>query len=364
MIRFILCLFTIASIAMAQDLSGAWMARVYDSDPPTVGRLQLRQEAGKLTGTFGGRSVEGTINGDAVLFKDESTTVAGRFAGGKLSGEVTRGSRTVKWEAERLPPRPATSRTHDFEPSAFELYFSSAVKPVLRIAAGDTVRTWGVDAGGNDKDGKRRSPGGNPQTGPFYVEGALPGDTLVVRLNRIRLNRDWAVSGTSVMRNALEPFMLGGMKWTDDFPNRWKLDRQRNVAVLEKPTDKLKEFTVPLRPMLGCVAVAPPGRSSVRTTDSGRFGGNMDYNEIREGTTLYLPVYHAGALLFLGDGHGAQGDGELTGDALETSTDFEFTVDVIEGKGFCGLPDQHRNRGIARPGVADGDQRNNALPRP
>lgn len=319
---------------MAQDLSGAWMARVYDSDPPTVGRLQLRQEGGKLTGTFGGRSVEGTINGDAVLFKDESTTVAGRFAGGKLSGEVTRGSRTVKWEAERLPPRPATSRTHDFEPSAFELYFSSAVKPVLRIAAGDTVRTWGVDAGGNDKDGKRRSPGGNPQTGPFYVEGALPGDTLVVRLNRIRLNRDWAVSGTSVMRNALEPFMLGSMKWTDEFPNRWKLDRQRNVAVLEKPTDKLKEFTVPLRPMLGCVAVAPPGQSSVRTTDSGRFGGNMDYNEIREGTTLYLPVYHAGALLFLGDGHGAQGDGELTGDALETSTDFEFTVDVIEGKSF------------------------------
>jgi amidase len=86
--------------------------------------------------------------------------------------------------------------------------------------------------------------------------------------------------------------------------------------------------------MLGCVAVAPQGDLSIRTTDSGRFGGNMDYNQIREGTTLYLPVYHPGALLFLGDGHAAQGDGELTGDALETSMDFEFTVDLIPGRNF------------------------------
>jgi acetamidase/formamidase len=84
--------------------------------------------------------------------------------------------------------------------------------------------------------------------------------------------------------------------------------------------------------MLGCVAVAPQGDLSIRTTDSGRFGGNMDYNQIREGTTLYLPVSHPGALLFLGDGHAAQGDGELTGDALETSMDFEFTVDLIPGR--------------------------------
>jgi acetamidase/formamidase len=86
--------------------------------------------------------------------------------------------------------------------------------------------------------------------------------------------------------------------------------------------------------MLGCVAVAPPGEWSIRTTDSGRFGGNLDYNELREGTTIYLPVNHPGALLFVGDGHAAQGDGELTGDALETSMDIEFTVDVIPGRSF------------------------------
>ena len=84
--------------------------------------------------------------------------------------------------------------------------------------------------------------------------------------------------------------------------------------------------------MIGCVGVAPPGHDVVATRDSGIFGGNMDYNQIREGTTVYLPVFHEGALLFMGDGHAAQGDGELTGDALETSMDFEFTVDIISEK--------------------------------
>jgi amidase len=162
----------------------------------------------------------------------------------------------------------------------------------------------------------------------------VPGDTLVVRLNRVRTNRDWAGSGNSIMRNALEPWTLADLKWDGGFNGRWQLDPAKGIAVLEKPTEALKTFTIPLQPMLGCIAVAPPGDWSVRTTDSGRFGGNMDYNQIREGASIYLPIYHPGALLFLGDGHAAQGDGELTGDALETSMDFEFTVDVIPGHNF------------------------------
>jgi acetamidase/formamidase len=230
--------------------------------------------------------------------------------------------------------RPSTPRTHDFEPTQFHLYFSAKVEPVLRIHPGDTVRTWSVDAGGRDKQGAQRSPGGNPQTGPFYIEGAMPNDTLVVRLNRVRTNRDWAGSGSSIVPNALEPGTLGNLKWDTGFSSRWRLDPAKNVAFLEKPTEALKNLTIPLQPMLGCVAVAPQGDWSVRTTDSGRFGGNMDYNQIREGTTIYLPISHPGALLFLGDGHAAQGDGELTGDALETSMDFEFTVDLIPGRNF------------------------------
>ena len=171
-------------------------------------------------------------------------------------------------------------------------------RPVLRIHPGDTVRTWSVDAGGRDKQGNRRSAGGNPQTGPFYVEGAMPNDTLVVRLNRVRTNRDWAQSGNTIMRNALEPGTLGNLKWDQTFNSRWKLDAAGNLAVLEKPTDSLKNFVVPLQPMLAALPSRLPGESSVRTTDSGRFGGNMDYNQIREGTTIYLPVSHPGALCF------------------------------------------------------------------
>jgi amidase len=119
----------------------------------------------------------------------------------------------------------------------------------------------------------------------------------------------------------------------DGFKNvRWHLD-QRGVATSEKPGEHLAHYTVPLRPMLGCVAVAPgSAQAPPGTGDSGRWGGNMDFNEIVEGATIYLPVNVPGALLYVGDGHAAQGDGELNGNALETSMDVEFTVDVISHK--------------------------------
>jgi len=317
-----------------ETVAGEWMLTLDDQFGPNIMRLSLVVAGGKLTGTAGNRSIEGTVRGATIQFKSGNLTVSGSLVGAALNGEAVFPERTVKWTAVRMPLRPAAPTTHDFEPSQFYLYFSGKVAPVLRIHPGDTVRTWSVDAGGRDKQGNRRSAGGNPQTGPFYVEGALPNDTLVVRLNRVRTNRDWAQSGSTIMRTALEPGTLGNLKWDEGFNSRWKLDAAAGVAVLEKPTDSLKNFLVPLQPMLGCVAVAPAGESSVRTTDSGRFGGNMDYNQIREGTTVYLPVSHPGALLFLGDGHAAQGDGELTGDALETSMDFEFTVDLIRDRNF------------------------------
>ncbi len=334
-----LCLLTLLSlftqsVLAQQTIAGDWMLTMQDLLGPSHSRLSLTVAGEKLTGMVAGRSLEGTIRGTVIEFKSGDAVVTGSFEGGELRGEVKFPDRTAKWTAVRFAQRPSSPRTLDFVPSEFHLYFASKVVPALRIHPGDTVRTWSVDAGGRDQLGNRRSGGGNPQTGPFYVEGAMPNDTLVVRLNRVRTNRDWAQSGNTIMRNALEPGTLGNLKWDGGFNSRWKLDTATNVASLEKPTDSLKNFTVPLQPMLGCVAVAPPGDWSVRTTDSGRFGGNMDYNQIREGTTVYLPVYHPGALLFLGDGHAAQGDGELTGDALETSMDFEFTVDVIRDRNF------------------------------
>jgi acetamidase/formamidase len=189
-----------------------------------------------------------------------------------------------------------------------------------------------VDAGGVDSKGLRRSQGGNPQTGPFYIEGAFPGDTLVVKLNRVRLNRDSAESGDQIVSSALTPGYVQRTKHDEKFDSSWVLDRDKGVARLKQPSEHLKNYTVKLQPMLGCIAVAPPGHQSFRTGFLGSYGGNLDYNQMREGTTVYLPVYALGALLFVGDGHAAQGDGELTGDALETSMQVEFTVNLIKGQ--------------------------------
>jgi acetamidase/formamidase len=210
--------------------------------------------------------------------------------------------------------------------------FSGTIEPAMRISPGDTVRTWAVDAGGTDSKGVRRSLGGNPQTGPFYIEGAMPGDTLAVKFHRIRLNRDTAGSGNMIVPGALAAGYFRSAKLDDKFNAEWKLDRQSGYGMLAKPTERLKNFRVKLNPMLGCVAVAPPGNQAFRTGWPGSFGGTMDYNGLREGVTVYLPVNVPGALLFVGDGHAAQGDGELNGDALETSMDIEFTVTLTRGR--------------------------------
>ena len=291
----------LAAAAPQTDVAGTWAITVVDFGRPIATRLVLKVDGDKLSGTAGNQPLEGTVTAGQIVYKVGSRVVEARLApDGRLVGHVTQGDRTMEWSAVRVPARSHEPRTHTFEPTKFELYFTSRVPPVLHIAPGDTVKTWSVGADGIDPKGERRSPGGNPQTGPFYVDGAMPGDTLVVRLIRLRTNRNWAVSGSSVMGNAVEPFHLAGLKWTEGFNSRWTIDAAAGVARLQTPPASLQDFTVPLKPMLGCVAVAPGQEWAIRTTDSGRFGGNMDYNQIVEGTTIYLPVNHPGALLFVG----------------------------------------------------------------
>jgi amidase len=329
----------------APNLAGDWIFEVDQRGERVVAaRVQLNVADGTVSGKAGNASLRGTVKGETVDLEwvaqngNVEAALTGKHADGRLSGTAkSPDGLTYTWKAERDPGRPSQVRTHEFSPTEFQRYFSAATPPVLRINAGDTVRTWSVDAGGTDSAGQRRSRGGNPLTGPFYIEGALPGDTLVVKLNRIRTNRAWANSGTGIVWNAVAPEYVANLKRGQSFDGRWELDTQSRTASLAKATDALKNFRVPLEPMLGCVAVAPQGQEVVSTRDSGRFGGNIDYNQIREGTTVYLPVFHPGALLLVGDGHAAQGDGELTGDALETSMDIEFTVDVIRGHSM-GIP--------------------------
>lgn len=224
----------------------------------------------------------------------------------------------------------AAPATYDYEPTSFYTTYSAIWTPVLRLRPGDTVRTRTFD---NDRDAKatRFGVGGNPSTGPFYVEGAMPGDTLVVRLNKVRANKKTARQGGRINPRAITAAYLVDAKYDPAVTGEWTLDVEKGVATLANPTERMKGFTVPIRTMLGCVSVAPPGMEQLRGTDLGVFGGNLDYNDNVEGTTLYFPVFHPGALFGIGDAHAAQGDGELTGSALETSADVEFTVDVIKG---------------------------------
>jgi amidase len=341
----VLCVVLLASVARAADVSGDWEFTTKILDDATYARVALKVDGDKLSGTLNELKLEGTIKGDDVTFTATRPNGQrfGEFKGrvnadelrGTVSGPGVPGGDTT-WTGKRARKSPGQPRTHDFEPTAFHRVFSDAIPPVLHIFPGDTVRTWTVDAGGTDSKGVRRSLGGNPETGPFHVEGAFPGDTLVVKLTKVRLNRDSAISSSQIAGNALNPGYLQRTRYRADFDSDWVLDRQNGVARLKNPTERLKNYTVKLQPMLGCVAVAPPGHQSLRTGFPGTFGGNMDYNQIREGTTLYLPVYAPGALLFVGDGHAAQGDGELTGNALETSMDVEFTVDLIRGNSPAG----------------------------
>jgi amidase len=329
--------------------SGRWIVNADFFGTPLFYQMHLKEEAGKLMGDFGGDKLEGTVTGNAIHFvaKDEqggTEECTATVKGGTMSGTIVftdpgdpARPDTHAFTATIAPQRRAgVPQRHEFTPTTFYRQFSAANKPALTVSPGDTVHTTTVDAGGTDEKGVTRVLGGNPETGPFYVETAMPGDTLVVQLTRVRLNRDWAMSDDAIVPRGLDTDLAVKMK-DGGKSVRWHLDTAHGVATLEKPPEHLAHYSVPLRPMLGCVATAPPvAAAAPGTGDSGGFGGNMDFNEVVEGATIYLPVRTPGALLYLGDGHAAQGDGELNGNALETSMDVEFTVDVIPGKRVPG----------------------------
>ena len=221
--------------------------------------------------------------------------------------------------------------THRFVPTRFYNTYSFAHPPALRIKPGDRVVTTTLDASGADKDGTQRAPGPNPQTGPFFIEGAEPGDLLVVRIEKIETNRATAYSSSLLAAYAVDPASIGTR--IDREPKRvtWQLDKATGMARLDDP-DVRPALALPLKPMLGCVGVAPARKEAIGTATPGAFGGNMDYASLNAGTTVMLPVNEPGALLFIGDGHARQGEGEVVGTGLETSMDVEFSVDLVKKK--------------------------------
>lgn len=338
-----LFLFATASALATPAAAESWILRTDLWGSPAFSTLTIDREGKVVSGDLDGDRIMGSANGDRLTLtatddKGRASTYTLRLRGTELSGATdmpdtndpaARASHAVTgW---RVPERSGGARTVEFTPTDYSNSWNADRRPVLVVWPGDTVHTTTVDSGGVDKDGKTRALFGNPQTGPFFVAGAQPGDTLAVHIRRLKLDRDWADSLDTVVGRALgtslvpEAGALGR-------PVKWLLDRGAGRARPEKGEGALAHYSVPVRPMLGGFAVAPGfGMPAISTGDTGRFGGNMDFPEVAEGNIVYLPVQQPGALLYFGDAHALQGDGETTQYALETSMDVTVTVEVIKG---------------------------------
>jgi acetamidase/formamidase len=233
--------------------------------------------------------------------------------------------------ASRLPGKvhllPATLETTQWG------WFDNAQPPVLTIESGDTVVMETMMHAHNQivpgktieelKKLRTDHPGRGPHTltGPIYVNGAEPGDVLKVRINRI------------VPRAYATNFNIPGM--FGEFPKEFQ-DGQVKYLYLDmerKVTEFLPGIEIPLKPFPGTMGVAraEPGRYS--SVPPGEYAGNMDIRDFTEGATLYVPVWVKGALLWSGDSHAAQGNGEVNLTAIETAyKELNITVDVVKGK--------------------------------
>jgi acetamidase/formamidase len=213
------------------------------------------------------------------------------------------------------------------------------VAPTHRIAPGTLLRLWTEDA----YSGRLRRPTDrssevldmneiNPQTGPFFVEGAEPGDTLALHIVDLMPSRDWGVSSTipffgaltGTDRTALLHEPLPELTWV------YQVDRDRGTVLFEAQRGNF-QLELPLAPMLGTVGVAPAGREVRTSLVPDKFGGNMDTPEMRAGSTVYLGVNVEGALFSVGDGHYRQGEGESCGTAVEGAMDVTLLVELVKG---------------------------------
>jgi acetamidase/formamidase len=240
--------------------------------------------------------------------------------------------------AAAASPEPPTLR---YIPKHEELkYTFGGVPPTHHIAPGTRIVSWTEDCYDGavtrpDQIPSKVQPPGhdNPQTGPFYVDGAEPGDTLAIRIMKLEPARSYGIS-------SLFPG-FGALNGTDrtavlqpDLPERvwfYEVDKAKNVA-RTRSSDGKHAWEVPLAPFLGCLGVSPAYGEARSTIVPDNFGGNMDCPEVKAGNTVYLQVRVPGGLLSFGDGHYAMGDGEIIGTAIEGAMNVELTVDLIKKK--------------------------------
>jgi acetamidase/formamidase len=216
-------------------------------------------------------------------------------------------------------------------------YLFATADPVARLKSGDILDTNTLDCFGNGlkKPGDTLSmaKGDNPLAGPFYVEGAEPGDTLAVKILDLQVDGDTGVGAFSSGFGA-----LNGTHYTPvlekPLPDRvwfYHIDHAANMATF-KAVDTDFSVKIPMHPFFGCIGVAPANGEARSSIVPAEFGGNMDSPEASVGNTVYFPVNVKGGLFYIGDGHAAMGDGEIAGSAIEVPLKARVQLSVIKGR--------------------------------
>ncbi|HKF22131.1 MAG TPA: acetamidase/formamidase family protein [Candidatus Angelobacter sp.] len=237
-------------------------------------------------------------------------------------------------QAQSAPPRVVR---YEVKPNELKYTYAASYQPVARLKPGDILETNTVDCFGNaiqkPGDTLSMSKGDNPLTGPFYIDGAEPGDTLAVKILEITVDSNQGIGALAPGFGAINSTNYTPMI-NPPIPEKiwfYPIDHASNTATFHALDSK---FTVgfPLHPFFGCIGVAPAGGEARSSVVPEAFGGNMDSPEASVGNTVYFPVNVSGAMLFLGDGHAAMGDGEIAGTALEVPLRARVQVHVVKGQ--------------------------------
>ena len=214
-------------------------------------------------------------------------------------------------------------------------YLFATADPVARLKSGDILDTNTLDCFGNSlrKPGDKQSGGDNPLAGPFYVEGAEPGDTVAVKILDLEVDGDMGVGAFAPGFGAINETNYTPMLHAP-LPERvwfYPIDHAANTATF-KAIDSDFSVKIPMHPFFGCIGVAPANGEARSSVVPAEFGGNMDSPEASVGNTVYFPVNVKGGLLYIGDGHAAMGDGEIAGTAIEVPLKTRLQLTVIKGR--------------------------------
>jgi amidase len=258
--------------------------------------------------------------------------------------------------AQSVPATPTTDVVHYKGALDNVKYVFGVASPVARLRPGNILDANSLDCFGNGiqkpGDTTAMAKGDNPLTGPFFIEGAEPGDTLVVRILDLQVDGDQGVGAFSPGFGAINSTHYTPVLEKEPLAEKiwfYPINHADNTATFQA-LDSSYKVKIPMHPFLGCIGVAPANGEARSSIVPAEFGGNMDAPEASAGNTLYLPVNVAGALFYFGDGHAAMGDGEVAGSAIEVPMRARLQFDVVKGK-RTGWPRFENEKEIMTTGI-------------